>query len=57
MSKIEAAISEMKSGIKKGGTHVVCPACDAKHFILFGSRYRCPCGYVGKVSDDVVSLA
>ena len=33
---------------------VVCPMCGAKHFIMYGVRYRCPCGYYGNPTEDAV---
>lgn len=31
---------------------VQCPKCGAKHFMLYGDQYRCPCGHEGAVADD-----
>lgn len=31
---------------------VQCPKCGAKHFIMYGDKFRCPCGNFGPVEPN-----
>lgn len=45
-------IDALDEAISRGGADVTCPKCGVKHFMLYGSHYRCPCGHYGKIEDE-----